>query len=80
MWLTVSMKSGGTLTKFDKTRMLESYKEYCQVMGIDDVHGIETVEKLSRRLFEEGFQQGGEEPGAGIPGPSCMAGDERGRG
>lgn len=49
---------GGTLTKYDKTRMLESYKEYCQVMGIDDVHGIETVEKLSRRLFEEGFQQG----------------------
>jgi len=49
---------GGTLTKFDKERMLESYKEYCKVMGIDDVHGIETVTKLSQRLFEEGFQQG----------------------
>lgn len=49
---------GGALTKFDKDRVLASYKEYCIAMDIDDVHGIETVTKLSQRLFEEGFQAG----------------------
>ena len=48
----------GTMVKYDKARLLESYKEFCKAMGIDDVHGIQTVEKLSRRLFDLEFKSG----------------------
>lgn len=48
----------GRVTKYDKDLMLTSYHEFCNAMGIDDIHGIRTVEKLSRRIFDMGFSPG----------------------
>lgn len=48
----------GKVTKYNKDLMLASYHEYCAAMGIDDIHGINTVEKLSRKLFDTGFTPG----------------------
>lgn len=52
-------ESTGRTEKYDKEGMLKAYKEYCKVQGIDDIHGIDTVPKLSRHLIDEGFSTSG---------------------
>jgi phage/plasmid-associated DNA primase len=45
----------GRTEKYEKEGMLQAYKEYCKVQGVDDIHGIDTVTKLSKHLINEGF-------------------------
>lgn len=45
----------GKTADYNKEAMLKSYHEYCQFMGLDDTHGIKTVEKLARDLIEKDF-------------------------
>lgn len=52
-------ESTGRTEKYGKENMLKAYKGYCHYMGIDDIHGIDTVQKLSRHLIDEGFSTSG---------------------
>ena len=49
----------GRAEKFNKESMLQAYKDYCRIMGIDDIHGITTTTKLSRLLIGEDFKPDG---------------------